>query len=584
MTWVALKSLAERRVRAVLTALAIVLGVAMVAGSFILTDTIDRAFTNIFGSTYTQTDLVVRGDAVVDEAFAGTPTVSADLLPRIQALPGVEAAAGSLVDFSGTGNTAKILDRDGEVIGGNMPSFGFGVDPSQERFNPLGSRRARWASGSGEVVVDAATASGNDIAVGDAVRIVADGPVREFTVTGIARFGDVRPPRRRDHRRLRRPHGPRGARQDRLRRHPGRGRAGDLRRRAGPPHRGRPAPRRRAGDRRGAGRPRQGGGLRGDHVHPRHPAGLRRHRPVRGRLRDLQHPLDHGGPALARARHAAHPRRIAPAGAAVGGRRGRRHRPGGLAGGTRPRLRPRPGADGAVRQRRARDAPGRHRLRDPHRGRVAARRDRRHPAGGDRARRPGDPGPADRGRPRGCGPAGPPGLAAHRRGRRRGHRRGGRAPGARRPRRRRHLRAPAGPRRRLPAPVHRRRDDLVAPRAPDRRPGGLAGRAPGRLGAARPPERRPQPGPHRGDRRRPDGRPGAGHVRQRPRHRPARHDREGRGAAGRRGLRRDLHQRLGPAPAGRRAGAGRLAGGGDGQQRPPGLGARRGLAAGRGRR
>ena len=81
MTWVALKSLAERRMRAALTALAIVLGVAMIAGSLILTDTIDRAFTNIFGSSYTQTDLVVRGDAVVDDAFAGTPTVPADLLP-----------------------------------------------------------------------------------------------------------------------------------------------------------------------------------------------------------------------------------------------------------------------------------------------------------------------------------------------------------------------------------------------------------------------------------------------------------------------------------------------------------------------
>ncbi len=191
MTWVALKSLAARRTRAALTALAIVLGVAMVAGSFILTDTIDRAFTNIFGSTYTQTDLVVRGDAVVDDAFAGTPTVSADLLPRIEALPGVEAAAGSLVNFSGTGNTAKILDRDGEVIGGNMPSFGFGVDPSQERFNPLRLTSGHWASGPGQVVVNAATASGNDIAVGDAVRIVADGPAREFTVTGIARLGDV---------------------------------------------------------------------------------------------------------------------------------------------------------------------------------------------------------------------------------------------------------------------------------------------------------------------------------------------------------------------------------------------------------
>ena len=103
MTWVALKSLAERRTRAVLTALAVVLGVAMIAGSFILTDTIDRAFTTIFSSSYTQTDLVVRGKPVVADSMRGAPTVPAQLLPKVRALPGVAAAAGSLVDFSGTG-------------------------------------------------------------------------------------------------------------------------------------------------------------------------------------------------------------------------------------------------------------------------------------------------------------------------------------------------------------------------------------------------------------------------------------------------------------------------------------------------
>jgi putative ABC transport system permease protein len=191
MTWVALKSLAERRLRAALTALAIVLGVAMVAGSFILTDTIDRAFTNIFSSSYTQTDLVVRGNSVVDESFAGTPTVSQDLLPRIQALPGVEAASGSLLDMSGTGNTAKLLDRDGDVIGGNAPQFGFGVDPSEQRFNPFTLNAGRWAAGPGQVVIDQATAEGNGFGVGDTVRVAADGPVREFTITGLARFGHV---------------------------------------------------------------------------------------------------------------------------------------------------------------------------------------------------------------------------------------------------------------------------------------------------------------------------------------------------------------------------------------------------------
>jgi putative ABC transport system permease protein len=191
MTWVALKSMAGRRLRAALTALAIVLGVAMIAGSLILTDTIDRAFTSIFSSSYTQTDLVVRGESVVDESFAGTPTVPAELLPRIEALPGVEAAAGSLVDFSGTGSTAKLLDRDGEVVGGNMPSFGFGVDPADGRFNPMTLKTGAWASGPDQVVIDAETAADQGFGVGDAVRVAAEGPAREFTVTGVAGFGDL---------------------------------------------------------------------------------------------------------------------------------------------------------------------------------------------------------------------------------------------------------------------------------------------------------------------------------------------------------------------------------------------------------
>ena len=146
MTWASLRSLMERRTRAMLTAMAIVLGVAMIAGSLILTDTIDRAFTNVFGASYTNTDLVVRGTPVVEDSFAGAPTVPASLLPRIQAVPGVAEAGGNLVDFSGSGNTAKMLDKDGKVITGDNPSFGFGVDPSHPRFNPLTLSEGTWAA------------------------------------------------------------------------------------------------------------------------------------------------------------------------------------------------------------------------------------------------------------------------------------------------------------------------------------------------------------------------------------------------------------------------------------------------------
>ena len=113
MTWVAVRSLMERRTRAALTALAVVLGVAMIAGSLILTDSIDRAFTSIFSSSYTNTDLVVRGTPVVQDSFSGAPPVPESALPRIMALLGVEAAAGNLVDLSGSGNNvAKLVDRD----------------------------------------------------------------------------------------------------------------------------------------------------------------------------------------------------------------------------------------------------------------------------------------------------------------------------------------------------------------------------------------------------------------------------------------------------------------------------------------
>ena len=62
MIAVALKGLLGRKLRALLTALAVVLGVAMVSGTFMLTDSIQKAFDSIFTSSYAQTDAVVSGN------------------------------------------------------------------------------------------------------------------------------------------------------------------------------------------------------------------------------------------------------------------------------------------------------------------------------------------------------------------------------------------------------------------------------------------------------------------------------------------------------------------------------------------
>ena len=191
MRRVALRGLAARKLRSILTAIAIVLGVAMVSGTLVLTDTIEKAFDSIFSSSYEQTDAVVSGKKLVEWSQTGKAQVSEDVLARVRALPEVEAAAGTILDLSGDANQAKILDRDGKAIQGNNPTFGLGVEPEDERFNPFKLVEGTWASGPGEVVVDISTAEEQGFEVGEKVSVAGEGPVGSYTLTGIVRFGDV---------------------------------------------------------------------------------------------------------------------------------------------------------------------------------------------------------------------------------------------------------------------------------------------------------------------------------------------------------------------------------------------------------
>jgi putative ABC transport system permease protein len=188
---VALKGLAGRKLRAALTAIAIVLGVAMVSGTYVLTDTIDKAFDNIFAESYANTDAVVSGQAA-DIDFQGetadTPPIPAEVLPKVRALPDVAAASGAVADDSNT----KILTKKGKAVDtGGAPSFGFGLDPAQARFNPLKLLEGRWPQGSEEVVIDVATADEQGFKIGDTVRIATIQPVRPFKLVGLAQYGDV---------------------------------------------------------------------------------------------------------------------------------------------------------------------------------------------------------------------------------------------------------------------------------------------------------------------------------------------------------------------------------------------------------
>jgi putative ABC transport system permease protein len=187
---VALRGLAGRKLRAVLTALAIVLGVSMISGTLVLTDAIDRAFDRIFVQSYAGTDAVVTA-AESDISFEGesatAPPIPDDILEQVREVSTVDAAVGSVFDET----AVKIIDSEGEPIVKNAPTFGFGLDSSVPRFNPLELKEGRWPSGMDEVVIDSGTADDEGYGVGERVPIATSRPVREFEVVGIAQYPGV---------------------------------------------------------------------------------------------------------------------------------------------------------------------------------------------------------------------------------------------------------------------------------------------------------------------------------------------------------------------------------------------------------
>jgi putative ABC transport system permease protein len=190
MIAVALKGLAGRKVRALLTAFAVVIGVMMVSGTLVLTDTMQKAFDGIFTASYEQTDAVIAGKEIVKGSQSGAATVPASLLTKVRALPEVEAAGGTI--SPDPSNKAEIFGRDGKPVGSaGAPQFGLGNDASLPQFSPLKLTTGRLPAGPRQVALDAGTAANENFEVGDTVAVSTLGVRRRYEVTGIATFGGV---------------------------------------------------------------------------------------------------------------------------------------------------------------------------------------------------------------------------------------------------------------------------------------------------------------------------------------------------------------------------------------------------------
>jgi putative ABC transport system permease protein len=188
MIGVALKGLAARKVRAILTAFAVVIGVSMVSGTFILTDTMQKTFDGLFAASYDKTDAVIGGKEIVKNSTTGSGvTVPASLLAQVRDLPEVAAASGTVAPEEA--NVADVIGRDGRAVA--EESLGVSIDAENERFSPLALKTGEWPHGFGQVVLDAGTAEKEHLAVGDMVTIATPGKRARYELTGTASFGGV---------------------------------------------------------------------------------------------------------------------------------------------------------------------------------------------------------------------------------------------------------------------------------------------------------------------------------------------------------------------------------------------------------
>jgi putative ABC transport system permease protein len=183
MRRVSMRGLRARPVRTVLTALAVVLGVAMISGTYVLTDTINASFSEVFKQANTGTDVVVSPKKV-DKDFFGEPSpLDERLLKRVQAVDGVALAAGGV-----QGSNVSIRNAKGDRVGGSVNVVVSQQPGALDSFRFVSGRAPRADS---EVALSSKAFNDEGFKLGDSVRIVGNEGAQRFKLVGSATFGDV---------------------------------------------------------------------------------------------------------------------------------------------------------------------------------------------------------------------------------------------------------------------------------------------------------------------------------------------------------------------------------------------------------
>jgi putative ABC transport system permease protein len=185
-----LRNLLVNKLRLMLTVAAVTIGVTFVSGTFVLSDTMVKAFDELYSGLTSGTDVVVKSEAAygnVDIATTGGQLrpLDDDILATVREVPGVEVAEGVVSGF------ALVLDKSGDPIQpGGAPTLGTSLTVDPRLAGAAGFREGRTPAGRHEVALDARTAEKAGYQLGDRVDIVLADSRRTFTMVGIVGFGE----------------------------------------------------------------------------------------------------------------------------------------------------------------------------------------------------------------------------------------------------------------------------------------------------------------------------------------------------------------------------------------------------------
>lgn len=186
-----LKNLLARKVRLLLSAFAIVLGVGFVAGSFVFTDTMASSFDKIAYGTVSNVNVrptQESGDAITASVNLDTRSIPASVVDDIRELDGVKAATGSV---QGTG--LLVITKENRLLSTTgAPTLAFNAAESVNRAGEsiINVVKGTLPEAEGEIAMDSRSADSAGYQVGDTVKIATAGdpPIISAKLTAIVEF------------------------------------------------------------------------------------------------------------------------------------------------------------------------------------------------------------------------------------------------------------------------------------------------------------------------------------------------------------------------------------------------------------